>query len=73
MNRSPQPKPDLCEQILNLMEGKTADEWRAAGMMLLSVALFKVGLEDRAYFLEGLEMCVEDHVAEFDKAAKHLN
>src|SRR6516165_535517 len=41
MGHDPQLK-DLCERVLDLFDGLSVSDYRAAGMMLLSVAAFKM-------------------------------
>lgn len=68
------PRHDaLVTRVLDLIEGLPATEVHACGMMLISVALSKMGDAQRNNLLEGLEYRLEENIAELDSAARWMH
>jgi hypothetical protein len=72
MGHDPQLK-DLCERVLDLFDGLSVSDYRAAGMMLLSVAAFKMQPQEREDFLDGIEWTVAENADLFDRHARRFH
>jgi hypothetical protein len=69
-----QRTPDcLVDRVLSLIEGVSATEVHACGMMLISIAISKMRPADREWLLEGLEQRISENVDLFDRHASWIH